>query len=163
MSRLRVLLEAFKGRVTLKEYPFKTLSAPEGFRGLPRVNADKCIGCGACTLICPSHALRLVEEDGVLVLKHFVSRCIFCTMCADVCPQQAIVVTKDYELAALEQSELEASIAHMMAECKECSRRFASEKTLEKVKEILGEQPYLYLCPDCRRKFFIAALTMGRR
>lgn len=40
----------------------------------------KCVGCGACTLVCPRHTLG---EDGKMVLDR--AGCTDCGRCADVC------------------------------------------------------------------------------
>lgn len=48
----------------------------------------KCTQCGACTAVCPSHALAIkrpqmsVEFDG--------SKCIVCNMCIQACPVGAV-------------------------------------------------------------------------
>jgi len=45
-----------------------------------KINAEKCIGCGNCTLICPQDALSIngvVEVDPEL--------CIECGLCVEIC------------------------------------------------------------------------------
>ena len=37
---------------------------PERFRDFPKVNKEYCIGCGACTVSCPSpNAIKLVRDE----------------------------------------------------------------------------------------------------
>ena len=163
MSRLKALLEALRGRGTIREYPLKPLPAPEGFRGLPRIDPGECIGCGACTLICPSQALRRREGGEEVVIEYFAGRCIFCAMCWEVCPQNAITITREYELAALDENELKTEVSNRMAICEYCSRGYATEKALARVREVIGDQPYLDYCIECRRLLFLKALSMGRR
>lgn len=66
---------------------------PERFRNFPEVHKEYCIGCGACTVSCPSpNAIKLVRdedtEDGegltYPVIK--MGACIRCGFCAEVCP-----------------------------------------------------------------------------
>ena len=66
---------------------------PERFRDFPKVNKEYCIGCGACTVSCPSpNAIKLVRdedsEEGAgrtyPVIKP--GACIRCGFCAEVCP-----------------------------------------------------------------------------
>ncbi|WP_243744694.1 4Fe-4S binding protein [Streptomyces hainanensis] len=47
---------------------------------------DRCAGCGACLLTCPTHAIRPAGPT-LLVLA---SRCTGCVECVEVCPVDAI-------------------------------------------------------------------------
>ena len=69
------------------------LEKPDRFRDFPEVIKEHCIGCGACTLSCPSpHAIKLVREkdddesEGTTFPIINVSACIRCGFCAEVCP-----------------------------------------------------------------------------
>lgn len=47
-----------------------------------------CTGCGACSNICPTDAIRLEEnEKGFLISQIDEQKCINCNRCADICPQ----------------------------------------------------------------------------
>jgi len=66
---------------------------PDRFRDFPEIIKECCIGCGACTLSCPSpHAIKLVREqddgenEGMTYPIINVSACIRCGFCAEVCP-----------------------------------------------------------------------------
>jgi uncharacterized protein (DUF362 family)/NAD-dependent dihydropyrimidine dehydrogenase PreA subunit len=54
----------------------------------PRVNAEKCVGCGKCQSVCPMHTVHV--KDG----KARISReaCIRCFCCQEFCPQGAITL-----------------------------------------------------------------------
>ena len=51
------------------------------------VDKDVCIGCGACTGVCPVSALSL-DDNGKSQCDESV--CIDCGTCADACPMGAI-------------------------------------------------------------------------
>lgn len=51
------------------------------------VNKDVCIGCGACTGVCPTGAITL-GEDGKAECNPDV--CIDCQACVGTCPVGAI-------------------------------------------------------------------------
>ena len=66
---------------------------PERFRDFPEVHKEYCIGCGACTVSCPSpNAIKLVRdedtEDGEGLTYPVITAgaCIRCGFCAEVCP-----------------------------------------------------------------------------
>jgi ferredoxin len=52
-----------------------------------KINKSKCIGCGACTSVCPVEALFLNESGKSSV---DLKKCIGCGACTSVCPVGAI-------------------------------------------------------------------------
>lgn len=69
---------------------------PESHRREPELmyNAQKCIGCGACTTVC-DHGGHAFTENGHTVDR---SGCIACGACAGICPTKAV------EMAGREES-----------------------------------------------------------
>ena len=66
---------------------------PDRFRDFPKVNKEYCIGCGACTVSCPSpNAIKIIREkddesgEGMTYPVIFEGACIRCGFCAEVCP-----------------------------------------------------------------------------
>jgi ferredoxin len=77
----------FRKPVTAKEsYGFTA----ENFRWLPRRDADKCTGCGACNERCSSGATSITDSGTERLVSIDGLRCIFCGRCADVCPERAL-------------------------------------------------------------------------
>lgn len=54
-----------------------------------QLNAEKCIGCGLCALVCP-HGVFVRENGGVRMT--FRDACMECGACARNCPADAIRV-----------------------------------------------------------------------
>lgn len=58
---------------------------------MPKANVEqsKCLGCGACTGVCPAQAIA-IDASGKAAVD--ASKCVGCGACAGVCPAQAIEV-----------------------------------------------------------------------
>lgn len=82
---------------------------PKEFRGKPRYDREKCIGCGACVKVCPSGAVQLVEdlkaEDPKKKRKveFYMGLCIFCYFCMEACPVDAISYGDEWILSSYDK------------------------------------------------------------
>ena len=52
----------------------------------PKVNPDRCTGCGSCIDVCPVDAISLADGKAVIDLD----KCANCHACESVCPVDAI-------------------------------------------------------------------------
>lgn len=104
-SFLTVFKHLFKPAVTL-EYPEKKIELNDEFRG--KIEVKGCIGCGVCVKVCPSGAItfRKNSDSRVISYKVNLKKCIFCGNCKFYCPVKAINMTKEYELATENKSDL---------------------------------------------------------
>ena len=55
-----------------------------GRDGLPKVNLDKCTGCGACERVCPKHIIRLTSAARRILREYTREECT--TPCQRACP-----------------------------------------------------------------------------
>lgn len=109
--------------IITQQYPEnrETLKMFDRFRGevvMPHYenNEHKCTGCSACELACPNGTIeiisdRVLNEEGKKkkIIDKFVyhlSMCTFCNACIDSCPTGAIIMSKDFEHAVFDRSEL---------------------------------------------------------
>jgi formate hydrogenlyase subunit 6/NADH:ubiquinone oxidoreductase subunit I len=108
------LLANLKNSPVTREYPFVKITAPEGFRGTPRMNPGVCVGCKACIRDCTAEAIEIVLKppdpmdpalaQGAKPFKKFqmiiyLDRCIHCARCAEVCPKDTIYLDREFEMA----------------------------------------------------------------
>lgn len=51
-----------------------------------KVVVERCKGCGACTMVCPQHALSVIKKKATIS-----AACCECKACMRVCPEDALV------------------------------------------------------------------------
>ena len=62
-----------------------------------RLSAEKCIGCGRCTEVCPHRVFNMSDK---IVQINDKDRCMECGACAKNCPVNAIAVDSGVGCAA---------------------------------------------------------------
>lgn len=124
----RICLSA--GRVTLP-YPLAPADPAPGFRGLPVVDASRCIGCGGCASVC-TPGLISIEDDGPRArFTWTLQRCTYCARCAEVCPEEAVRMSADFETATGDARDLAMTVDLFMGSCNRCGRCYRTRTPLD--------------------------------
>ncbi len=148
--KLRELKEAiravFRGPYTTK-YPFEPHVPPDGFRGRSEYNEDDCIGCKACAEVCPALAIKVEDDTAAdppvrrLTIHH--DKCVFCGQCELNCTvETGVQLTKTFDMATFDRSELRNSIEHELVICQSCGAVVGTRKHLIWLAEKLGAKAY---------------------
>ncbi len=109
----------FRKKSTL-EYPEQKHSFPVGYRGVPRLIADKtggerCVACKLCEVVCPPTAIYIEAEEHPevsfkerrpKVFQIDFGRCINCGFCEEACPVEAIEMSQSVEIVGTSREEL---------------------------------------------------------
>ena len=64
------------------------------------VDEDLCVGCGKCTEVCGTGAIRIIDKKAVVDFN----RCICCAICVRTCPRGAIGIVP-YSFPILQREE----------------------------------------------------------
>jgi hydrogenase-4 component H len=127
--KLRELKEAIRALIKgpyTSRFPFRPHEPFERFRGRPQYHQEDCMGCAACTQVCPSGALSYKDEikggRAVRTLVYAADLCIFCGQCEANCPtQKGIVLTRDFDLSMTEgRKEMNHQIEKELILCPDC-------------------------------------------
>ncbi len=76
-----------------------------GSDGLPKVDQEKCTGCGACERICPKHIIRLTSVTRRIMREYTTEECV--TPCQRACPTGIDI--KEY-IRLIREGNYEASV-----------------------------------------------------
>ncbi|MGC8849995.1 MAG: 4Fe-4S binding protein, partial [Candidatus Bathyarchaeia archaeon] len=166
MVNLRTMMESLKGllKPATIRYPYQPSPPPEGFRGRPEFDYNKCMGCGGCVESCPSGALTLEDLNGSRSIRLQYGHCSFCGRCQDVCPEDAIKLTSTYELAVYRREEALLEVSLELGRCSKCGTRLIPSRQLDRIIDLVNKtlsehgfgqgdfEVMLLLCPSCRWK-----------
>lgn len=143
---LRQALKALFSRPYTTEFPFKPYIPTERFRGRPRFNAEECIGCTACSQVCPTKCIyvedRVSDGQGVRRLNHRVDECIWCGQCERYCPTEGIKLTNEYDCSVFSRDELDHAIEKELLLCEVCGAVIAPVDQLRWLVRRLGALAY---------------------
>lgn len=147
------------GQVTLG-YPFQPHSPEPGFRGKVVMDAERCIGCGACANACPPRLITFHDTAKYRVMDLELRRCTYCAQCRDVCPQKAITLSMQFETASTAMRDLEIQLALKLVRCKKCGEVVGTQRQIDQIKAQLSEQMgfvpntmiWLDWCLACKRQ-----------
>ena len=135
---------------------------PERFRDFPKVNKEYCIGCGACTVSCPSpNAIKIVREkddetgEGLTYPVITPGACIRCGFCAEVCPTDPKTLECGMNHLILPEFNIIPSKRqyivddYLCLKCKKCLKQCPVDAISEIDGKIVVDQLNCISCGDC--------------
>jgi len=152
LPKLRELVEAIKALIKgpyTSNFPKQLHQAHPNFRGQPKFDDQKCVGCCACQEVCPVEA---IDHTDLTANKnyperhmiHYTDTCIFCGQCEAACiaDHQGIKLSTDWELSFFDRSQAEEKIEKELQLCEVCGDTIGCKDHLKWISQKLGELTY---------------------
>ena len=159
LPKIRELIEAIKALIVgpyTSKFPVEPHTPHPNFRGQPKFNEEKCVGCLSCENVCPAYAIAhddKIDKKGAAkrTMIHYTDTCIFCGECEAACiaDHEGIKLSNDWELSFFDRKEAFETIEKELELCEICGSPVACKDHLNWISEKIGElsysNPTLYL------------------
>ncbi|MFH1380407.1 MAG: 4Fe-4S binding protein [bacterium] len=152
LPKIREVIEALKALIAgpyTSKFPVEPHIPHPNFRGQPKYNQEKCVGCLACTEVCPVEALAYKDEvtdksNPKRRMIHYTDTCIFCGQCEAACmaDHEGIKLSNDWDLAFFDRKNSFETIEKELQLCEICGLPIACKDHLKWIAEKLGELSY---------------------
>lgn len=152
LPKLRELKEAIKALIKgpyTSKFPKVPHKPHPNFRGQPKFDSEKCVGCLACEEICPVDAIAHKDVTNgkakpKRIMIHYTDTCIFCGQCEASCiaDKEGIKQSSDWELSFFERKEAFETIEKELQLCEICAEPIACKDHLKWIAERIGELTY---------------------
>jgi ferredoxin len=115
-----------------------------------QVDVGKCLGCRACSTVCPAGLIILQDYEGRRTVRFAASCSEDCTLCVPACPEGAITLLPGVRGTTLE-------VVFDLLPCAACHSPFITTPVLNKLQQELAralgpaDLSWLPLCPSCRQ------------
>ena len=146
MPKLRELAYAIRSLLsrpyTLK-FPAEPSVPPATSRGQMKWDDAVCVGCGACSRVCPTGAIEVVDRADRRTLVRRYGMCIFCGQCHALCTTKTgCNHTTAYDLACLDRDQSVERVEKELVLCECCGEVVTTREHLRWIYERLGPLAY---------------------
>jgi Ni,Fe-hydrogenase III small subunit/formate hydrogenlyase subunit 6/NADH:ubiquinone oxidoreductase subunit I len=102
----KILQNSLRVGITTASYPRVAPHLAEQFRGRPDFDFEAWSDARPAAEACPTGAIAIRDHDGSRTVTVDYGRCIFCGECAEASDDGAVRITREFEFAATDRSDL---------------------------------------------------------
>ena len=121
-----------------------------------RLTSDRCTGCAACELNCPTGTLESadIHQQRVFTYSHY--QCIACGTCVGVCPENAAELRHEINFAHIYRIFTKRPIRSVeLSTCESCGALIAPQPQMHKLQAVAAanevETEMLNCCSRCKK------------
>jgi len=147
--KLRELKEAIISLVTpaqTSRFPYVMHVPFENFRGKPVVDDQNCVGCEACSNVCPAGAIIISDDISrkIRTITRDYGKCIFCGQCEANCITKKGVKLSHtiYDLATFDRNLLVEKQEKELLICESCGAVITTKEHLFYMHRKLGPKAF---------------------
>lgn len=119
-----------------------------------RLAEDKCTGCAACVVSCPTGTLEATDKGTNRVFSYSNYLCICCGSCVGSCPEDAGELRHKISLRRFLPFPSKTMVRSVRLEaCERCGALFVPEPQIRKVLQTIAED-VPRLCLECKKTGF---------
>jgi len=112
---------------------------------------DDCTLCGFCAQVCPTRALKVLEDTEHTSLVLEATECIHCNKCEKICEFHAVKMI----LPSVNGASRQILRQSLQFNCQKCGRPVVSQAEMDYIVSQIGEASWQRLCLDCRPSLYV--------
>lgn len=128
-----------------------------------RLRTDKCVGCGACQINCPTSTLDWEDQRGERIFTYSQYQCICCANCVKACPESAAELRHEIGIGYFLQVFSRKIIRKVdLNRCSQCGIYFAPSPQVAKLDALMtqnsAQNECMTYCQRCKKLFWFNKL-----